>query len=172
MTLEYMPDDGGRTKPKPGAYITPPPKTVPATKRKPAPKISNRPLTRKQKLFVQHLIENPKASGTEAAMTAYSTEDKPTAGAIAYENLKKPQIVSELAKYNNLVENTLINTVSEWGADKSTTKRGIAIDTAKFIHDKINGKAVQQMSVTSTSVNLSIDLSGSMGDWGDTEVQE
>lgn len=51
-------------------------------------------LTRKQKKFVTSFVET--GNGTQAALEAYDTEDPVTAGSIAYENLKKPQIQDAL----------------------------------------------------------------------------
>jgi hypothetical protein len=119
---------------------------------------NNRPLTRKQAAFINYLVEHPKESATEAAMQTYNVEKRRTAEAIANENLRKPSIVSELSKYNNLVENTLINTINDWGQENNTRKREIAVDTAKYIHDKIHGKAKQSVDISSTSVNVNINL--------------
>ena len=98
---------------------------------------NNRPLTRKQQAFVRYLIENPKASATQAVINTYDKTTYATAGQIASENLRKPQVVSELAKYNNLVENTLLNTVNDWGNSNKVAERALATDTAKYIHDKL-----------------------------------
>ena len=128
-----------------------------------ATKVTNRKLTHKQQIFVKHLIDNPKASGTEAALMAYNT-DRVTAATISTENLRKPQIVSKLAEYNDLVENTLLNTVSEWGDNESVSKRALAIDTSKFIHDKIHGKSKQQLDISSVALNLNLDLTSALTD--------
>jgi phage terminase small subunit len=118
---------------------------------------NNKKLTHKQEVFVKHLIDNPKASATEAALTAYNTNYN-AARAIASENLTKPSIVSALSNYNNLIENTLINTVNDYGNSDKIAERALAVDTSKYIHDKIHGKATQKIEQQSTSVNISIDL--------------
>lgn len=119
-----------------------------------------RPLTTKQRLFVKHIIDNPKASATEAAAQTYNVIKRKTAEAIATENLAKPSIISALAAHNQTIENTLINTVTEYQDEDKQWKRTLAVDTAKYIHDKIHGKAKQQLDITSTSVTLAIDLTG------------
>lgn len=116
-------------------------------------------LTRKQQIFVNHILENPSSSATQAAKVAYPNATYGTQRMIATENLTKPNIVMALSKANDLVENTLINTVQQWQNEDNTRKREIAVDTAKYIHDKIHGKAKQSMDIQSTSVNLNIDLS-------------
>lgn len=122
-------------------------------------KAQQQPLTRKQQAFVNHLLENPKASATAAAKTAYNTNTEISARAIASENLTKPNIVMALSKANNRVEQVLMNTVDEWGESDNTRRREIAINTAQYIHDKVHGKSKQQIDIQSTSVNIAIDMS-------------
>lgn len=128
------------------------------------PTTTNKPLTKKQQAFVQHLVNNPKDSATDAVKAVYNVSNinSSTARTIASENLAKPNIVSALAQYNNLVENTLINTVNDYKDSDKLGERALAIDTAKYIHDKVNGKATQRIEQQSTSVNFSIDLSQAM----------
>ena len=52
----------------------------------------NRKLTNKQLTFVDYLVTHPKASGTQAVLATYDTDDPVVAASIAYENLRKPQI--------------------------------------------------------------------------------
>lgn len=124
------------------------------------PVVTNKPLTRKQSAFVKHLIENPKDSATKAVLATYNIANPRTASAVASENLTKPSIVSELAKYNNLVENTIINTVNEYANSDDIKQRTLAVDTAKYVHDKIHGRATQKVESNSTHLSLQIDLSG------------
>jgi hypothetical protein len=124
---------------------------------------TDKPLTRKQAAFVKHIVENPKDSAVKAALSAYGKPDKElaynTANAIAVENLQKPAIITELSKYNNLVENTLINTINDFKDSDKVNERSLATDTAKYVHDKIHGKATQKIDVQSTKVSIAIDLS-------------
>jgi hypothetical protein len=122
------------------------------------PPITNRPLTRKQEAFVKHLVNNPKSSATEAAAQSYNLNNRKVASVVAAENLRKPNIITELSKYNNLVENTLVNTVQDWGQHDKPRQREIAIDTAKYIHDKIHGKSTQRSESVSTVVTLNLEL--------------
>jgi hypothetical protein len=125
----------------------------------------NRPLTYKQKEFIKQVVENPKQSLTKAAQAAYSSGDKeisPTVAAqIAYDNMRKPNIVSQLQDYTQLVETTLTNTVAEWGQHERPRQREIAQQAAMYIHDKVHGKATQRVETRSEAVVISIDLTGS-----------
>ncbi len=124
--------------------------------------VKNRKLTGKQKAFVKELIDNPKQSATKAAIKAYSEPGKvisPTvAGTIAHENLKKPAIISKLQNYTDLVESALVNTVSDWASEDAPRKREIALDAAKFIHDKVHGRATQKVEMQSQQVVITIDM--------------
>lgn len=51
-------------------------------------------LTRKQKGFIEEYVKT--GNGTQAALNNYDTNDEHTAASIAYENLRKPEIVSLL----------------------------------------------------------------------------
>ncbi len=126
-------------------------------------KVKTRPLTTKQKIFVKHIIDNPKQSATKAALAAYNiTEAGSTARTIAAQNLAKPSIVSALAAHNQLIENTLINTVNDYKESEKIPERSLAVDTAKYIHDKIHGKATQRVEQTTTGVTLTIDLTSAL----------
>lgn len=124
--------------------------------------ITNKPLTRKQQAFVKHLIEHPKQSATKAVLATYDVNNALTAKSIATENLSKPAIVSELAKYNNLIENTLINTINDYSNSSKLGERTLAVETSKYIHDKIHGKATQRTEVTTQGITLNIDLTSSL----------
>lgn len=51
-------------------------------------------LTRKEKAFADHIINNPKDSNTEAAAQTYDASTRDVARQIASENLAKPHIRS------------------------------------------------------------------------------
>lgn len=119
-------------------------------------------LTRKQQHFVDLLLSDKKISATESARRSYNTTTSNSASLIASENLRKPQIISYLAKHSNTVEQVLINTMTEWQDHEKPRQREIAIDVAKYVHDKIHGKAKQITEVQSSGVTLNIDLTGSV----------
>jgi hypothetical protein len=120
--------------------------------------VKKRPLTNKQKAFVKHIVENPKASYTEAAVVAYDVKNRNVAASIAAENLTKPAIISELDNFNEIIEETMANAVKDWGRSEKVAERTLAVDTAKFMHDKIHGKARQTVESRSTKVNISINM--------------
>ncbi len=117
-------------------------------------------LTRKQRIFIEWWLAHPKASATEAAVQAYDVKNRNVANAIAAENLAKPSIRSQLESHVELVENVLVNTVKDFGSSKKVGHRALAVDTSKFVHDKIFGKATQKIDVRSTHLEVLIDLSG------------
>jgi len=119
-------------------------------------------LTRKQKAFVQYIVNNPKESATQAALATYGTTDKPTtyhtAGDIAHTNLKKPEIQMELLKHSNMIEDSIITTINRYKDSDKLGEVQEAMTNARWAHDKIHGKATQKIEQQSTSVNISIDL--------------
>lgn len=127
---------------------------------------STKPLTRKQQVFVQHIIDNPKSSAKAAAQAAYNVTTEKSAEVIASENLRKPEIMAYLENHAQNAKETLLEVMNyskEHG--KSGTKEGaayaaVAVSASKDVLDRVYGKAKQQVEVTSTAINLSIDLSG------------
>lgn len=126
-------------------------------------KDTKKKLTPKQKKFVDWIAEWK--TGEQAAMEAYNiwgkhwTKDpKNTARAIASENLTKPNISSALddlaEKAKNILDEVLdkqmINNVLKVSSRE-------VIDVAKYVHDKVNGKATQKIEQETTNYN--IDLS-------------
>jgi hypothetical protein len=116
-------------------------------------------LTRKQAAFVKELVENPKQSATKAVMKTYGKPDKPvslnTAAVIANENLNKPNIISHLDNYNDIAEQTITNTIIDYKNSDNIKQRTLAVNTAQWLHDKVNGKATQRTE--NTNVNISIE---------------
>lgn len=122
----------------------------------------DRPLTPKQKAFVQELINNPKQSATQAVLKTYGKPGKPidynTARSLASENLAKPAIQSKLIQYSDMVEQAIMQTISDWKDHDKPRQREIAMNQAQFVHDKIHGKATQKIETRSEAVTISIDL--------------
>lgn len=121
------------------------------------------PLTHKQAEFVQELLTNPKATKSSAYKKAYNTSNmKPeTINREAFATARKPQVMSRLANYNDLVEGAITKTVSDWKDEDNSRKREIAMQNAQYIHDKIHGRSKQQVEVQSQQVTINIDLTGS-----------
>lgn len=123
-------------------------------------KAAQKKLTPKQAKFVNHILENPTASYTQAAKEAYPNATYATQRQIAMENMTKPSIVMALGKANDRVEQVLTTVVEEWGNSDDKGERTLAVNTAQWIHDKIHGKATQKIQATTSVVSINIDLSG------------
>lgn len=131
-------------------------------------------LTNKQKLFIKHLVDNPKSTATDAYKEAYDTQNmKPaTINREAHATTRLPQVITELSKYNGLIEDTLINTVNDYKNSDRVNERALAVDISKYVHDKIHGKATQRTEVISTGITLTIDLTSSLVDGQPTEADQ
>lgn len=126
---------------------------------------TNRPLTRKQREFVKELVTNPKATKVSAYKKAYNVAPTTKIESVYREAIatsQKPQVISALTNYNELVENTLTNTVKHFADSDKVAERSLAVDTAKYIHDKIHGKATQRIEQQTTGVTLTIDLTSAL----------
>jgi hypothetical protein len=108
-------------------------------------------------------MSDPKKTQAQAYQEAYNVGEMTKRASIdvqASATLRKPAVISYLANYNDLVENTLINTVNDWGREDNTRKREIAVNTAQFLHDKIHGKSTQKIQQSTEVVQISINLTG------------
>ncbi len=137
----------------------------------------HRPLTRKQKAFVQHLVDNPKASATQAAMVAYGKPGKEltngTARAIASENLTKPSILAVLNDACEEAEDTILSVmrVAQHNALTDDTRDGaawaaVARGTANDVLDRVHGKATTKIEATQAVVTINMDLSSTIDSEG------
>jgi hypothetical protein len=131
-----------------------------------SPEEAYKKLTRKQKVFVKHLIDNPTSSGKEAAMKAYNTTTDLAARSIASENLTKPNILAVLQGYDQIAQET----IAELALQREDKR--LAFDASKDILDRIHGKATQNIKSTSVTAAITLDLTG--GNSGDIppEVME
>lgn len=141
--------------------------TSKSTKAKAAPrKAFDNPynLTRKQKAFCDTLLENKKISPTKAIMQTYgrngTTPSKNTAAVMANENLTKPNIVSYLEDHKELCENTIINTIIKNKNSDDFKLLNLANENAKWVHDKIFGKAITK----NISMNAAISIEDLLND--------
>jgi hypothetical protein len=130
-------------------------------------KASNKPvpkLTRKQKAFVNTLIQNPKMSATQAVKLTYNVKNDKVAGTVASENMAKPVIRMQLAKHSNLIESVITDTIAEYKDSNLQWQRVLAVNTAQWTHDKIHGKATQQ--TTSVNYNFTKHVTDKQTDYG------
>jgi len=111
-------------------------------------------LTRKQAAFVKELVENPKQSATQAVIKTYNVNNAKTASVIAAENLAKPSIISHLDNAKDLVEDVIQSNITQYRNSDDIRFLQLSNDNAKWVHDKIFGKATQRTESTSVNVNI------------------
>lgn len=108
------------------------------------PKKGVRRLTDKQRAYIRLRVENPKMSKTKAVMQVYDTEKATNAGAIAAKLDKNEAVQSALIAHTRLAEGTIVKAIMDYGNSEKQWERTLAVETSKWVHDKIYGKAVQQ----------------------------
>lgn len=109
-------------------------------------------LTRKQSSFVKQMLDNPKQSATQAILNSdYNVSTYDSAGQLASENLRKPQVLAHLIANSERAESKIVSLIE-------SEKEEIALNASKDILDRVHGKATQRVETQSTSVNISIDL--------------
>lgn len=128
--------------------------------------LATRPLTRKQKAFVDYLVKHPKASATKAAKETYNVNTDNSAAIQGHENLRKPNVMLELAKHSATAENTILEVMqtskeySRQGNTAGASYAATAVSAANSILDRLHGKATQRVEQTTQAVVLNIDLTG------------
>lgn len=110
-------------------------------------------ITRKQKAFADHLIENPKDSATEAAAQTYNTTSRGSAAIVAHENLMKPNVQIYLSQH---VDKARMKVLELIDSDKDE----IALRASDSVLDRALGKATQRTEQISVSLSFGMDLSG------------
>ena len=108
-------------------------------------------LTRKQKNFADELLNNPKQSATRAVLKTYDTSSQHTAEQIAYENLRKPDVVIYLKNHVDKAKNRVVKLID-------SEKEDIALRASESVLDRALGKPVQRSEVHASSVNLNLSL--------------
>lgn len=103
-------------------------------------------LTRKQKKFADAILEGK--SGIQAALNNYDTVKPAVAGSIAYENLKKPQVIAYLEK-NGIGAATRIVKLS-----KSAKNQNVQLQANKDILDRAGFKPVEKVQNTNLNISL------------------
>lgn len=125
-----------------------------------------KPLTSKQKAFISHLVNNPRDSATKAVKATYNTTTDNSASVQAHDNLSNPKIIAELSKYQSKAEynlQLLADTTTEYalqGGRDGASYAAVATSVNNSILDRLLGKATTRIEQQSTSVNISIDLTG------------
>ena|ERR1035437_8940403 len=108
-------------------------------------------LTRKQKAFADHLLNNPQHSATEAAAQTYEVSSRKSAEVIASENLRRPPIQIYLEEH---IDKAKIKVVELIGSEKED----IALRASESVLDRALGKATQRTEQISVSLNFGMDL--------------
>ena len=122
-------------------------------------------LTRKQQRFVEFILNNPKASATEAAMQTYNVANRDVAKSVAAENLAKPNILAILANHDLQAQKALSEGLK---ATKGLYHDGemvaeepdhtVRLRAADSILDRLHGKATQRIEQHTSVVTLNLSL--------------
>jgi hypothetical protein len=121
-------------------------------------------MTGKQQAMVVERLKDPKASNAEVIKRAgynikgVGNKATNTASQIYLENMRVPEIASKLKNVADEMEDTLITTVRRYKNSDDIREVTLASDNARWIHDKVHGKATQRVETHSTSVNLNLSL--------------
>jgi hypothetical protein len=116
-------------------------------------------MTGKMKAMVAERLKDRKASNAEIIKRAgYKVNGVQVASQIYLENMNKPEIASKLANVADEMETVLTTTVRRYKDSDDVREVTLANDNAKWIHDKVHGKATQRIESSSTSVNLNLSL--------------
>lgn len=127
-----------------------------------------RPLTGKERAYIEYRVENPTSTKAEAIRAVYDvseTTKKKTLENMASTIEKRPAVLAVLNKHAIEAEETLADVMKYSRIHGSSgTKEGasyaqVAERTANSILDRLHGKAMQQIQMNSTSVNINVDLS-------------
>ena len=116
-------------------------------------------LTKKQRAFADHIINNPKDSATKAVEQTYAPTTKSAATSIAHENLTKPDIMAYLAEHDVAAQNIIVEVMSNSSILKDEPAHArLALDSAKEVLNRVHGLPVARHQIQSTTVNLNLDL--------------
>lgn len=107
-------------------------------------------LTDKQYEQVQAVLDSKDTKELITRTQEIYNTDRNSARAMLDENLKKPSIMSALDSYLIESEEVLSTTMKDYKRSEDINERKVAVDVAKFIHDKVTGKATQRAEVKNT----------------------
>lgn len=101
-------------------------------------------LTRKEKEFVKQVVTNKNADNADIVKAAgYNPKDDTVASSMYTTIMKKEKIQSALSAYTDLAESTIIKSITDYQNSDRQWQRTLAVDTSKWLHDKVHGKAAQ-----------------------------
>ena len=122
-------------------------------------------LTGKQQAMIIERLKDPTAPNSEIIKRAGYNAKTVFAQSQQYlENMKKPEIASRLEPVVDEIEEALITTVRRYKDSDKLPEVIEAMNNARWIHDKVKGKAVSTVISQTTGVTLSIDLTSSLED--------
>ena len=108
------------------------------------PKKGIKKLTDKQRAYVKLRVENPKMTKTKAVLETYNTKTPTVAGNISWQLDKNPAVQNALLAHSKLAEQTIVKAIIDYGESERQWERTLAVETSKWVHDKLHGKAIQQ----------------------------
>lgn len=123
----------------------------------------NKKLTPKQEKMIAERLKDKTAPNYEIIRRAgYNAKTIHAQSQQYLENMNKPEIASRLAPVVDEIEEALITTVRRYQNSDKLDEVKEAMTNARWIHDKVKGKAVQQIQTTSNKLSIHIDLTGSL----------
>lgn len=120
-------------------------------------------MTGKQKAMIVERIKDSKASNAEIIRRAgYKASTIQNASQQYLENMMKPEIAKKLNNVVDEMEDALITTVRRYKDSEKLPEVIEAMNNARWIHDKVHGKATMKIEQHTTGVTLTIDLTSSL----------
>ena len=122
----------------------------------------NKQLTPKQEKMIVERLKDKTAPNYEIIKRAgYNAKTIHAQSQQYLENMNKPEIASRLEPVVDEIEEALITTVRRYKDSDKLPEVQEAMNNARWIHDKVKGKATQRTEVASTKLSINIDLTGS-----------
>lgn len=104
--------------------------------------------------MVKEMLLNPDKPAYQAYMKTRKTTNAHAARVETARVLAKPSVQAMLSEFDVESQATIVEMMNQ------RDDKRLAFDAAKDIQDRVYGKAKQSVEVNSTSISLSIDLSG------------
>lgn len=121
----------------------------------------NKQLTPKQEKMIVERLKDKTAPNYEIIKRAgYNAKTIHAQSQQYLENMNKPEIASRLEPVVDEIEEALITTVRRYKDSDKLPEVQEAMNNARWIHDKVKGKATQKIEQQSTKLVISIDLTG------------
>lgn len=121
----------------------------------------NKQLTPKQEKMIVERLKDKTAPNYEIIKRAgYNAKTIHAQSQQYLENMNKPEIASRLEPVVDEIEEALITTVRRYKDSDKLPEVQEAMNNARWIHDKVKGKATQKIEQQSTKLVINIDLTG------------